>query len=284
MKDNKYPKIGGHVSSAGGLKNGVLNAFFIGGKCLQMFGSSPRQYRVRMPSIEEIEEYNILQKEYGITPVYLHAPYLINLASADADIYTKSVETLVGHLDIAERIKANGVIFHIGAHKKENRAEAVARVIEGMKQVLKKSSGSSQLIMENSATPVKLGADIEEIAEIFKKVNSPRVKVCIDTAHAYSSGMMEFTKDGIGKWCDTVDRVLGLDNVVVLHVNDSRADFGSYVDRHENIGQGYIGKKGIQALTQEERLWNKAWILEVPGFKNTGPDKKNVDILKSYFT
>lgn len=284
MENDKYPKIGGHVSSAGGLKNGVLNALSIGAECLQMFGSSPRQYRVRMPSIEEIEEYNILQKEYGITPVYLHAPYLINLASTDVNIFKKSVDALVGHLDIAERIKANGLIFHIGAHRQENRVEAVARVIEGLKQVLKKSSGSAQLIMENSATPAKLGADLEEIAEIFNNVNSPRVKVCIDTAHAYASGMMEFTKDGIGKWCDIVDSILGLDNVVVFHVNDSKAAFGSYVDRHENIGQGYIGKKGIQALAKEKRLWNKAWILEVPGFENTGPDKKNVDILKSYFT
>ncbi|MCP6726689.1 MAG: deoxyribonuclease IV [Patescibacteria group bacterium] len=284
MDDNKYPKIGGHVSSAGGLKNGVLNALSIGAECMQMFGSSPRQYRVRMPSAEEIKEYNILQKKYGITPVYLHAPYLVNLASADADIHAKSVEALVGHLDIAESIKANGLIFHIGSHKNENRKEAAVRVIEGMKQVLKKSSGSTQLIMENSATHAKLGVDVKEIAEIFKKVNSSRVKICIDTAHAYASGMMEFTKDGIGMWCDTVDSILGLDNVVVFHINDSKAAFNSYIDRHENIGQGYIGKKGMQALANEKRLWNKAWILEVPGFKNTGPDKKNVDILKSYFT
>ncbi len=284
MMKHSYPKIGAHVSVAGGLKNGVENAASMGAACMQVFGSSPRQWKVRMPTEKEITEYVATQKKDSISPVYLHASYLVNLGSANEEIYAKSKESLVGHLQITEAIGADGLIFHVGAHKKGSRKEASSRVVAGIKEVLRKVSGKSHLAMENSATPAKLGDTIEEIEEIFKQANSPRLKVCMDTAHAYASGILEFTEEGIKEWCDKLDKALGLDNVVALHVNDSKAPFGSGVDRHENMGQGYIGKKGMALLAKEQRLWDKAWILEVPGFENMGPDKKNVDILKSYFT
>jgi len=278
-----YPKIGAHVSVAGGLKNGVTNALSIGAECMQVFGSSPRQWKVRMPLKEDIEEYTAAQKKQRVAPVYLHASYLVNLASDDKDIYARSVESLTGHLRIAEAIKAEGLIFHIGAGKKRDRGEAVSQVVKGIKEVLRQVPGKSLLVMENSATSAKLGAAIEEIGKIFEKVGSERLKICMDTAHAYAAGMLEFTSEGVQNWCDTLEEVLGLKNVTVLHVNDSKVPYGSGIDRHENMGKGYIGEKGIKALAQERRLWDKAWILEVPGFEDTGPDKKNIELLRSYF-
>ena len=280
---SKYPNIGAHVSVAGGLKNGVEKAVLIGAECIQIFGSSPRQWKVRMPTPKEVEEYVLAQKKHRVHPVYLHASYLVNLASADKKIYANSVESLAGHLKIAKAIRAEGLIFHIGAHKKGNREGAVLRAVEGIKEVLKRVPGTSWLVMENSATNAKLGATVEEIGLLFNKVNSKRLRVCMDTAHAYAAGILEFTEEGVRDWCEKMDKAFGLENMSVLHLNDAATTFGSGVDRHENIGKGHIGKQGMKVLIQEKRLQDKAWILEVPGFKEEGPDRKNIDILKSYF-
>ena len=139
--------------------------------------------------------------------------------------------------------------------------------------------------MENAAGGgEKIGKTAGELAYLLKKVNSKRVKICLDTAHAFESGIIkEYKSDGIKKFLDEWDKEIGLENITALHANDSKTLWNSHHDRHENIGAGYIGLAGFKALAREKRLWNKAWLLEVPGFDNEGPDKKNMDILKSCF-
>ena len=119
---------------------------------------------------------------------------------------------------------------------------------------------------------------------MLKAVASERIRVCLDTAHAFEAGLLRYAPDEIKKICDEFDDLIGLDNLVVLHINDSKSVFDSHHDRHENIGEGHIGIEGFRSLAREQRLHNKAWILEVPGFNNEGPDKKNVDILRSCFS
>ena len=138
--------------------------------------------------------------------------------------------------------------------------------------------------MENSASGKKVGAWPEEMKIMLEGVNSNRVKICLDTAHSFESGLIEkYEPENIKTFLDYWDKEVGLDNVIALHVNDSKTISGSHNDRHENIGDGHIGLGGFKNLAKEKRLWDKPWILEVPGFEDSGPDKKNVDILKLLF-
>lgn len=279
-------KIGAHVSRVGGLQKSIENALKIGANCMQIFGSSPRQWRVRFPSPREIAGYKDALKKSAIEPVFLHAPYLVNLASPDNVIWLKSVRALTGHLKIAEAIGAQGLIFHPGSGKGEvSHERALERAVRAMREVLKRVPGKSQLIIENTAGGgQKIGGSVEELAHLLNRVRSKRVKVCFDTAHAFEAGLIkEFIPSSIKRVFDEWARGVGLENTVALHVNDSKTRFNSHHDRHENIGQGYIGLKGFKHLAREQRIRDKPWIIETPGFDRKGPDKKNLDRLKACF-
>jgi len=140
-------------------------------------------------------------------------------------------------------------------------------------------------VIENSAGGgAKIGSSPEEIGDILARVKSPRLKVCWDTAHAFEAGRIErYDEANVGYLVDRLHKSVGIQNVVALHVNDSKTPFNSRHDRHENLGEGYIGIDGFRALAGEKRLHHAAWILEVPGFDGEGPDKRNIEILKNCF-
>jgi len=281
----ELPYIGGHVSTAGGISNAIVNGGAIGAATIQIFGSSPQTWVTKFPSEEEIKKFKEAKRKSSIGSVYLHAAYLVNLASASDEIYEKSIKNLSEHLKIVELIEAEGLIFHLGSNKGISKEDGLKKEIAGIKEVLKRVSGKSLLIMENSAGGGdKIGSNIEEISFLFKTVRSNRVKMCFDTAHAFEAGLIgEYTQENVKKLFDNLEKEIGLEHMVVLHINDSKTAHESHHDRHENIGEGYIGIKGFQMLAKEKRLYNKAWLLEVPGFDDEGPDKKNIEILRSLF-
>lgn len=275
------PIIGAHVSTAGGLKNAVANAQEIGAQCFQIFGASPRTWWAKQPDKAAVEEYKTALKEAGLGPVFLHAAYLVNLGSTP-DNYQKSVRSLSDHLAIADAIGAQGLIFHIGSATGHPYDEALKQVVKGMKEVLKNVPGKTQLIMENCAGGgTKIGTNAREIGGLLKAVKSSRVKVCLDTAHSFESGeIMEYTKGNVKTFLDVYDEYVGLDAIACFHINDSKTLAGSFHDRHENIGEGHIGLEGFKNLAADKRMKNLPWIMEVPGFDDEGPDKRNVEILK----
>ncbi|MFA6551557.1 MAG: deoxyribonuclease IV [Patescibacteria group bacterium] len=277
------PIIGAHVSAAGGLHQAIENANKIGADCIQIFGASPRTYEVKIPAAEEVKKYKEALKQSKIGPVFLHAAYLVNLASPNSYVRGQSVKNLAGHLKIAEMIGAQGLIFHIGSGKDSSRAEAIDKTVVGIKEVLRKVSGKTQLIMENTAGGGNsIGDTAEEIGAVLKKVKSARVKVCVDTAHAFEAGMIsEYTPVNVKKFLNELDKQIGFVNIVAFHVNDSKTLASSHHDRHENIGQGHIGLAGFKNLARDKRMKNMPWILEVPGFKDEGPDARNIKILKN---
>ncbi len=279
------PKIGAHVSTAGGLWTAFERAKEIGADCIQIFGASPRMWYAKLPSAEDIKKFKEEEKRTGIGLTYLHAPYLINLGTPNKDLLSKSVKNLSDHFKIAELIGAAGVIFHIGSSTGTDKDRSIEQVISAIKKILEDVPGKSFLVMENAAGGgEKIGKTAGELTFISKKVGSKRLKVCFDTAHAYESGIVkEYSATEIKRFVDEWDKEIGLENIVAIHANDSKTPWNSHNDRHENIGEGYIGLAGFKALAQEKRLWDKSWLLEVPGFRNEGPDKKNMDILKSCF-
>jgi len=281
----KGPIIGGHVSAAGGFTSVITNAAAIGAEAVQFFGASPQMWAARQPKPEDAKLFRAAYAKSGIKAAYLHAAYLVNLASSNDIFYLKSVKSLVDHLNIAEALGIDGLIFHIGSSKGMSRSAALAQEVEGMKQVLVQVPGKTKLLMENTAGGgEKIGATIEEMAHLFKEVNSERVKICFDTAHGFEAGLVtEYTPETVKKLFDAWDEAVGLENITVIHANDSKTIAESHHDQHQNIGEGHIGLKGFKALAGEGRLWDKVWLLEVPGFEGEGPDAKNVELLRKCF-
>ena len=275
-------RIGGHVSVAGGLKNGILRAKEIGANTIQIFGSSPRSWYIAGHSKKSVEEFQAAAKTHDVRPIFLHASYLVNLASPDALARKKSEVSLKDQFQLANDIGADGLIFHIGSGKEMPKKEAIDIVVKELKQILKRVKGSAYLIIENSAGGgQKIGSTIEEVGSIMKRVGSPRLKMCFDTAHAFEAGVIEeYTPSNIKKLLQEFKSYVGLENLVALHVNDSKTAYNSHHDRHENIGEGFLGVKSFKNLLTFKEFHNPAWILEVPGFDNMGPDKKNIDIIK----
>src|SRR3989338_1359007 len=191
-KKTKTPRIGGHVSAAGGIERCIENGEKIGAACIQIFGASPRQWQVSVPTEEHIHAYHEALKKSAIEAVYLHAPYLVNLASPEKEMRKKSIHLLSEHFSIAQALRARGVIFHIGSGKELTKERAMAYVKEALCEVLTAVKGKSTLIIENAAGGgQKIGSSIDEIADIIRSVSSPRLEVCFDTAHAFEAGIID---------------------------------------------------------------------------------------------
>lgn len=279
------PIIGAHVSAAGGLYKAFENAKAIGARAIQIFGASPRQWVGKFPEHDVIEQFKTEYKASNISCVFLHAPYLANLASPNPFVVKQSIASLVLHLKIAEAIGAQGLIFHPGSGKGMENKKALKQVSDNMKKVLMGVPGKSELIIENTAGGGnKVGATLQDLKDMLNGAKNPRVKICFDTAHAYESGLIEeYTPKNIKSLFDAFDKTIGLDKLSAIHANDSKTPMNSHNDRHENIGKGCIGISGFKNLAKEKRLHSIPFILEVPGFSQEGPDKKNIDILSSYF-
>ncbi len=279
------PRIGAHVSAAGGVSQAFSRAQAIGAETIQIFGSSPRQWRVVFPSLSEQKKFLQEQQRTKVFPVFLHAPYLVNIASPNEYIYQRSIQSLAGHLKIAQSLKAEGVVFHIGSRRDLSDAEAVKKCAQAIKKIFSLVSSSFLIIENNAGEGKKFGVDLTQISAVLRAVNSPRLKVCLDTAHLFASGVLaDFSLASLKKFFQEAEEKLGKEKLVVLHINDSLTPAGSRRDRHANIGEGKIGLRGFQNLAKIKQAQKVPWILETPGFHGQGPDQDNIKILHSLFT
>lgn len=274
-------RIGAHVSVAGGFINALKIAKEIGANTIQIFGASPVRWQAPLPDKKEALEFQETAQKMDIGPVFLHAPYLINLASPNGNLPAISRSLLQKHLEISNALGAEGVIFHIGSMGDREQDEAEKMVINSLKEILEKVSDGN-LIIENSAGAGNLvGDQLDEVGRITKSVNNKRLKFCLDTAHIFESGVIEsYSVENIRKLLRDIDSFLGKDKLCVIHLNDSKTPTGSNKDRHENIGEGYIGKEGFKNMALVKEFIKLPLIMEVPGFDDNGPDKKNIDIFK----
>ncbi len=282
------PKIGLHVSVAGGFYKGIEYANNIGLTAIQIFGSSPRQWKVKFPIEEDLKKYFEYKKLSKVEAVYLHAPYIANPASFDEELRNKSVKVLLDHYKIAFMLDAEGLILHLGSGKDNSKEKAIDNLVLSLKEILSSEifnkKQKTKILLENSASSKKVGYSIDELSSIFKAVNSKQLGLCIDTAHALGSGMIqEYTKESVKKLFDEIDEQIGLERLEVIHTNDSKVPANSNNDRHEHIGRGFIGLKGFQALAGDERLREKSWILETPKEDDKDWDKENVAAILDLF-
>lgn len=273
------PKIGAHVSAAGSLNLSFERAEEIGAECTQIFISPPQQWVHSQHSEEEIEKYRQRAQETKIEPNFIHAAYLINLATPNPDHLQKSVNWLIYSQQMANKFGMAGTILHLGSYKDTSTKRAMAQVIKALRAILDHSA--TNLILENSAGAGNLvGDSFFELGQIIRRVNDPHLKVCLDTQHAFASGYELRTKEGIEQTLTQFKQEIGLGNLVAIHANDSKTEFSSKKDRHENIGQGLIGLESFRLLINHPNLQNIPFILEIPGEAGRGPDKDNLAKLK----
>ncbi len=271
--------LGAHQSIAGGYCEALRRIKNIGGNCLQIFSSSPRGWNLADPSNQEIKTFLKLKSELNIDPVYFHASYLINLAD-EGKIGYLSKKSLINEMIIATKLNIKGTIIHLGSYKNQQGKNQYEKMIKNIKEILNKTPQESLFIIENSGTR-KIGQNLEEIARIIKDINSQRVRLCLDTCHLFSNGYKFENKEELDNFLNYLKKLFLLEQLEVWHLNDSRDLFNSGKDRHENIGQGTIGINEFRTLLNHPLTKNQPFIIETPGFGNQGPDKRNLDILKS---
>lgn len=274
--------LGVHVSTSGGLHEAVKRAKGVGCETFQIFTSNPKGWEFKVRSEEEILEFKNSAREAGIDTIFGHMIYLTNLASNNPYIYTNSINSLISGLVLAEKAGLTGVITHIGSHGGRGSKDGVERVSNALKQALLTTESKVPVILETDAGPGShMGATFKEIGQIIKKVGSDQVKVCLDTCHVYAAGYNVSTDEGLEKTLAEFNAEIGLDRLVVLHLNDSKGTLGSHLDRHEEIGKGEIGLEAFRRIINHPKLKNLPGIVETPDNKATAEvEKLSIDTLK----
>jgi deoxyribonuclease-4 len=273
--------IGGHVSTKGGIDKAVDRAVAIGADVIQTHPSPPQQWQPPRIDDATIDLYRVHAAEAGLRRHFFHAVYLVNLATQDDAMLKKSITSLVGYMDLAGRVGADGVVFHPGSHKGAGFEPMLPQMAAAIREVLARTKAPARFILENSAgSGGCVGCSFEQVGAIMDAAgDDPRLGVCLDTAHSFASGYELRSQESIAQTLDAFGSKVGFERLVCLHANDSRSGLGSNVDRHANIGQGEIGLEPFRILIRDERLREVPWILEVPG-TGDGPDLQQVNTLR----
>ncbi len=271
---------GAHVSCSGGIHRAIDRAESFGCDAVQVFTQSPRAWRTTNHDPANLAAFKDRAVEAGIESTVCHALYLVNLASPDQEIYSKSVATLQNTMEVACAIDADGVVFHVGSHLGAGLEAGLERVVPALRQVLELCSERTWLLIENSAgAGGTIGRSVAELALIVEALDRhPRLGICLDSCHLYVTGHDVTDPVALDALVTEVDEQIGLDRLRALHVNDSKAPLGSNRDRHDNIGEGLLGD-GLGVFLTHPALQGLPALLEVPG-RGKGPDAEQVSKLR----
>lgn len=270
--------IGAHVSTAGGLTKALENGRKIKAEALQIFPSAPLRWKINGWSDEAAAEFKAAwPKEFK--QVIFHGIYLANLAADLPQNKHLTRVALTDTLNLAAKLGIVGTIFHPGNYK-NGELGAKDQIKTVINEVLDSTPSETKLIYENSAGGT-IGGKLEDLVWLLEvSKDKKRVGVCLDTCHAFAAGYDISNSDGYEAYIKQVDKLIGLENVFCWHLNDSKFELGAKRDRHENIGQGKLGDGVFKLLVNDQRWQSTVGYLEVPGFDNSGPDLRNVELLK----
>lgn len=261
----------------------------IGADAIQVFTDNPTAWRRRAHPPKALAEFRARLKAAGIRDIAVHAPYLINLCGGNEDFWEKSIATVARELVVGSQYGAKYVVMHIGSHRGLGREEGIKRLVDGMRRsfaLADKTADNGQrlpmLALENApGTGDGIGATIEDLADIIGAaaqagLSMKRIGICLDTAHLWGAGYDISTEDGVDDLARRIDEIIGHERVVALHLNDSRTAVGSHLDRHEHIGAGQIGVRGMSEVLHHPWFETLPTYLETPGM-DSGFDKINLD-------
>ena len=265
MRDGVKVKLGLHLSIAGTIDRVVDRAVERGCDTLQMFSCNPRGWRSKELGFREVEGFRRKLKQSGVWPVFIHTSYLLNLASPKEDVYRKSVEALGDELRRAGELGAPYVVTHLGSHLGHGKREGFKRIIASVNNSFSEVDNEVVLLLENTAgTRNSTGSSFEDIEYIASRIKDrERIGVCLDTAHAFAAGYDLVSRGAVEHTLRRFDDTIGLKELKLVHLNDSKKGLGSRLDRHEHIGMGKIGERGFRNILKSP-LVRLPLILETP--------------------
>jgi deoxyribonuclease-4 len=273
--------IGAHVSTAGGLANAIERGEKLGCESIQIFNQSPRMWRPTKYGEEDFAAFREAMEASAVEAVVIHAVYLINCASKDAELRRKSLASLTNALRIGDAIGAAGVVLHPGAQKGEPLGPSIKRAAKTIAAALKDSESCPLLLEQTAGHKGLLGRDFDQTADLIEGAGAgKRLGLCLDSCHLFVQGYDITDAAHLGEVLDEADAKVGIDRLGCVHVNDAAAPLGSCRDRHANIGEGEMGKRGLSAFLSEPRFEGLPATLETPGPDKKGSDRKEVTAAK----
>src|SRR5437867_6161716 len=287
---NGSTRIGIHTSIAGSYLNALESARKLGCNALQIFSASPRMWQGGPARIPELDAaaFRARREELRLGPLVIHANYLINLAAAQPMLRTRAIQALHDEIVRAVDLGADFLVVHPGDRGEATSEQAIATIVESVKQAAKRVPvGGLRILIENTAgMGTAVGARLEEIGDILAGLRGLPIGACLDTAHLFAAGYDIKGEDGLASTIGQIDGTIGLDNVPVFHVNDSKIPLGRRVDRHEHIGKGKIGAEAFARILRHPRLGaaapeglaGRAFLAETP-IDDPGDDRRNVAAL-----
>jgi deoxyribonuclease-4 len=280
------PLLGAHESTAGGLHLAFERILQVGGESLQLFTRNQRQWKAASLRRDEIVAFTRAWQDAGNMPVASHASYLINLGSGKKEQAAKSVDAFVEELRRCAALSISFLVFHPGSHGGAGVETGLANVVKHLDLVMQQAGAGTAavtLLLETTAGQgTGLGSRFEELAWIIEHVQSPeRLGVCVDTCHIFAAGYDIRTPETYAATFAEFERCIGIDRICFFHLNDSKKELGSRVDRHEHIGKGCIGLEGFRQLLHDSRFSNHPMTLETPKGKDLAEDRENLAVLRS---
>jgi deoxyribonuclease-4 len=266
MKKEKI-LLGAHISIADGLHKAILRGEEIGCTAIQIFTKSSRSWFAKKLSQKEIEKFKKTRKESKqIKMIVAHTSYLINLAAANAVTEKKSITSLAQELERCEELEIPYLVLHPGSHVGLGEEKGMKKIAKNLDKVLSKSKGKTKIALETTAGQ---GTNLGYTFKQLKKIRSlckqkSKIAVCLDTCHVFAAGYDFKSPEGYKKVMAEFIKTLGVRSLKVIHINDSKSEFDSRVDRHENIGKGKIPRSVFKAIMNDKRLINVPKILETP--------------------
>ena len=272
------------MSIAGGVGNALLDGKKVDCEAIQIFTKSSRQWAAKPYTQEEIEQYRVNQKETGIATVIAHDSYLLNLGSPDAALRKRSIAAFIDELERCETLGVTNLVAHPGAHVGAGEAAGIKLIAQSLDDVHKACPGyTARVTLEITAGQgSNLGYRFEQIGDMIDATKeSDRIRVCFDTEHAFAAGYDIRTKEGYERTFTEFDDAIGIDRLAAFHLNDSKKEFHSRVDRHEHIGKGFIGVEAFRLLMNDQRFWGLPMCLETPKGPDLKEDRENLTLLRS---
>jgi len=273
--------IGAHLSTRGGLHTAFDRAAEIRASAMAIFAKNSNQWKGKELTDEDCA---LFAGKRTLVPVFTHASYLINLAATNPEFHRKSIAAMIDELDRAERLGIRGVVLHPGAHVGAGAKAAIEQIARSLDQVHAALPNHKVVtLLETSAGQGScVGCSFDELGQMIRSVDDRRrVGICFDTCHVFASGYDFRTRDGYEKTIESVEKHVGVRNVGLFHLNDSKRPLGSRVDRHEHIGDGQIGLDGFSFLLNDERFRRIPKLLETPKKIEHESDRRNLGTLRS---
>ncbi len=274
--------LGVQVSTQGKIYEALERAHQLGCNTMQIFSRNPQRWRDSPLAPEDIAEFNRRQEKLKIRPLFIHIPYLINLASPNPRLYNASIDAYIEDILEAHTLRADYIVTHMGSHKETSERSGLKRLTQALNAILDSTKAVKVgILLENTAGSGSwLGYKFSHQKEVIQGLNNrERVGLCLDTAHAYLAGYDIATKEGLGKMLDEIDKLVGVSFLKLIHLNDAKDKLNTHRDRHEHIGKGFIGLEGMRRIINHPELRNVPFILETPK-KSEEDDRVNLQTVK----